>query len=81
MQKSSTSFQVLSLNKEEGESAQKGSTLDQPVLVSFPYNMPGKQQLSSMKFNIYEENKPAGSRLRKRVLKSAHKAIKYEASS
>lgn len=34
-----------------------------------------------MKFNIYEESKPAGSRLRKRVLKSAHKALKYEASS
>ena len=58
--------------------------LQQPVLVSFPQNIPPSKQLSKMKFNLYEEDKQTQSqsmRVRKRVLKSAYKTLKYEASS
>ena len=43
--------------------------------------MPPASQLAQMKFNMYEEEKPAGNRIRKRVLKSAFKTLKYEANS
>ena len=45
--------------------------------------MPQSSQLAQMKFNMYQEMQREGSpkRIKKRVLKSAYKALKYEASS
>lgn len=79
-QKKATSFRVVKLG---GKSDVASEALEEPVLVSFPYNMPPASQLAQMKFNLYEELKQstAAPRLRKRVLKSAYKALKYEASS
>ncbi len=80
--KSLTSFKVLNLAKSD-QSNQSAGSLEQPVLVSFPYNTPAKEQLAQMKFNLYEEQRPGQekSRAKKRVLKSAYKALKYEAAS
>lgn len=79
MKKSATGFQVVNLSSQ-------ADGLDQPVLVSFPHNMPPPAQLSQMKFNLYQEVRDpskttAQQRVKKRVLKSAYKALKYESSS
>ena len=82
MQKSGTSFRVVKL---AGKADAAADSLEEPVLVSFPYNMPAPTQLKQMKFNLYEEQRQgaaSGTRLRKRVLKSQYKQVlKYEASS
>ena len=85
MKRSSTSFQILKLNKPDKteDTSKLESGLDHPVLVSFPSNMPSSSQLAQMKFNMYQEKNRDGApkKIKKRVLKSAYKALKYEASS
>ena len=57
------------------------------MLASFPHNMPPQAQLASMSFNLYEQARPGDNgtspakAVRKRVLKSAYKAVRYQASS
>lgn len=45
--------------------------------------MPSSSQLAQMKFNMYQEKNRDGApkKIKKRVLKSSYKALKYEASS
>ena len=50
--------------------------LSEPILCTFPQNPPAK--LSHMRFDIYEQE---NSKQKKRILKSAHKSLKFSATS
>jgi hypothetical protein len=63
-----TDFKVLtSRDKPEAE-------LDEAILVSFPQNTPVH---SKMSFDLFEQPAKSGSTIKKRILKSSRKGIRY----
>jgi len=63
-----TDFKVLA-SREKAE-----AELDEAVLVSFPQNTP---VTSKMAFDLFEQPAKAGSTMKKRILKSSRKGIRY----
>jgi hypothetical protein len=56
--------------------------LAEPILASFPDNMPQGDQLKKMKFSIYQQEKKSQFQTKnKRVIKSQRKNIKYTAEN
>ena len=56
--------------------------LAEPILASFPENIPKNEQLKKMKFNIYQQEKKSQYQTKnRRVIKSHRKNIKYTAEN
>jgi hypothetical protein len=69
--------------KQDNEGASTAHLLAEPVLVSFPANIPTEDNMQKMKFNIYQlpKNGKPNTNKNKRVVKSERKNIEYTANN
>jgi A49-like RNA polymerase I associated factor len=79
-----TSFKPLRTTDYNGgepsDTAHLNPNLTEPILASFPCNLPTGDILKKIPFNLYQSEKPSKKGVR-RVIKAEHKGIKYEAKS
>ena len=81
---------VTSKDKEDGTATTSSdkATLVEPILASFPSNMPSTEAFKEMQFTIYQQqSKDSGfkssatKKKNRRVIKAQRKGVKYEAKS
>lgn len=73
---------VIYDTKQDNEAA-TANLLAEPILVSFPDNIPTEENLQKMKFSIYQQQKNGkqNTNKNKRVIKSERKNIEYRANN
>ncbi len=77
-----TSFKPVRTTDFDETSESPNPFITEPILASFPNNLPKSQVLSKMNFNIYQLDKTTSKKKTvRRVIKAEHKGIKYEAKS
>ena len=79
-----TSFKPLRTtdynNGDPSDDPQLNPNITEPILASFPSNLPSGPALKKMSINLFQSEKPSKKGVR-RVIKAEHKGIKYEAKS
>ena len=77
-----TSFKPLRTTDFEETSDVPNPSISEPILASFPSNLPSAKVLQKMNFNVYQMDKAIGKKKTvRRVIKAEHKGIKYEAKN
>lgn len=71
-----TEFKVVRTHDKDEQDAE--NTISEPLLASFPANMPSAKALSKMQFNVFQQQ---SKKAPKRIVKAEYKGIKYEAKS
>jgi uncharacterized UPF0160 family protein len=90
-----TEFKKLRTYDKSEDAADEGidtssTCITEPILTSFPANMPSAAAIKKMKFNVFQQErqiplshqqKDAKRKTLKRIVKAEYKGIKYEAKS
>ena len=79
-----TTFKALRTSEHDPEINPDSSNncITEPILASFPSNLPSEKALSKMHFNVYQlEKNIAKKKSVRRVIKAQFKGINYEAKS
>lgn len=77
-----TSFKPVRTTDFDESSETANPCITEPILASFPSNLPKSEVLSRMNFNIYQLDKTSSKKKTvRRVIKAEYKGIKYEAKS
>ena len=79
-----TSFKPLRTtdynNGDPSDAPHLNPCITEPILASFPSNLPTGHALKKMAFNVFQSEKPSKKGVR-RVVKAEYKGIKYEAKN
>lgn len=77
MEQQATEIKVIRPFDKLADGSEPADKITEPILVSFPQNVPTAKALKKMAFNVYQQDKPASKvqRAPKRVLKAEYKGI------